>query len=282
MKTKAKKQEDLNALTEQFKNSNAAMVLSFSKLTVAKDQEFRNELRQTGADYRVVKNTLARLAARGTPFETALEHFKGVTSVATIDGEPIDLSKVISKYVKENRDVFEFKAGIVDGRVVDFSEVEKIASLPSKEELIGKLLYLLKAPAQRLATVLNAIPRDLAVVLKQVSEKTDNLSGGEAKTEVPTEEVKTEEAKQETEAVKDAALTEETEEVEKEAKAADEKDSVESAEKTSEATAEKAPEVEQRSVDNSEEKVDQQEEKAEEQKQESAEETVENSEEKDL
>lgn len=257
MKTRAKKQEDLKALTEQFKNSNTAMVLSFTKLTVAKDQEFRNELRETGADYRVIKNTLARLAVEGTPFENAKEHFKGVTSVATIDGEPIDLSKVISKYIKENKDVFAFKAGVVDGRVVDFSEVEKIASLPSKEELIGKLLYLLNAPAQRMATVLNAIPRNLAIVLKQTSERTDNLPGEPAKAEAPTEE-KTEEVKQETEA--------------EEVKA--EESSEESAETTEEVKAEEAPETEAKSDDSSEGN-------AKEKAEDPADETAENSEEKE-
>jgi large subunit ribosomal protein L10 len=218
MKSKARKEEDLNVLTEQFKNSTSAMVLSFDKLTVAKDQEFRNELRETGAKYRVVKNTLARLAVEGTPFEEAREHFKGVTSVATIEGgEPVDLSKVISKYIKESKGVFEFKAGVVDGRLIDFNELEKIATLPSKEELIAKLLYLLNAPAQRLATVLSAIPRDLAVVLKQVSERTDNLPGevaaeetkaeapAEAETEAPTEEAATEEASTETEPAEETA-----------------------------------------------------------------------------
>lgn len=265
MKTKAKKQADLEALTEQFKNSNSAMVLSFSKLTVEKDQQFRNELRETGADYRVVKNTLARLAIEGTPFETAKEHFKGVTSVATIDGEPIDLSKVISKYVTENKDVFQFKAGVVDGRVIDFSEVEKIATLPSKEELIGKLLYLFNAPAQRLATVLNAIPRDLAIVLKQVSERTENIPGDATEAEAPKEE-KPEDTKPETEA-KDESSTEEIK--------AEEKAGEESAETTEEVKAEEAPEAEAKSDENSEEKAEEQKEE------ESSEEDAENSEEKE-
>ncbi|MGI8542424.1 MAG: 50S ribosomal protein L10 [Aridibacter sp.] len=265
MKTKAKKQADLEALTEQFKNSNSAMVLSFSKLTVEKDQQFRNELRETGADYRVVKNTLARLAIEGTPFETAKEHFKGVTSIATIDGEPIDLSKVISKYVTENKDIFQFKAGVVDGRVIDFSEVEKIATLPSKEELIGKLLYLFNAPAQRLATVLNAIPRDLAIVLKQVSERTDNIPGDATEAEASKEE-KPEDTKPETEA-KDESSTEETK--------AEEKAGEESAETTEEVKAEEAPEVQAKSDENSEEKAEEQKEE------ESAEEDAENSEEKE-
>ena len=108
MKTKARKQEDLNALTEQFKNSKSAMVLSFTGLTVDKDQAFRNELRETGARYKVVKNTLARLAVKGTSFEDATDHFKGVTSVAWTDNEPVDLSKVISKYLKEEKDVSHY------------------------------------------------------------------------------------------------------------------------------------------------------------------------------
>lgn len=175
MKTRARKKEDLVALTEQFQNSKSAMVLSFTKLTVARDQEFRNELRETGADYGVVKNTLARLAVKGTPFEDVTEHFTGVTSVAWTSDEPMALSKVISKYIKEHGKIFEFKTGIVEGKVVSFDEVKSIASLPSKEELIGKLLYLLNAPAQRLATVLSAIPRDLAIVVKQVSEREGDL-----------------------------------------------------------------------------------------------------------
>ncbi len=192
MKTRARKQEDLNILTEQFKNSKSAIVLSFNKLTVEKDQQFRNELRETGATYRVVKNTLARLAVEGTEFEGAKEHFKGVTSVAWTSNDPVDLSKVISKYIKEQQDIFEFKVGVVDGKVVTVTEVQAIASLPSKEELIGKLLFLLNAPAQRLATVLNAVPRNLAVVLQQVAEGKGSLEAPAA--EAPVEEVKAEEA----------------------------------------------------------------------------------------
>ena len=172
MKTKAKKQEDLSTLTEQFKNSKSAMVLSFSKLTVDKDQAFRNELREAGATYQVVKNTLARRAVKDTPFEEVSEHFIGVTSVAWTNSEPVDLSKIVSKYIKDYKDILKFKTGVVEGNTVDFAQVKQIASLPSKEELIAKLLFLLKSPAQRLATVLNAVPRDLAIVVKQVGELT--------------------------------------------------------------------------------------------------------------
>src|SRR5215213_9533097 len=104
MKTRAQKQEILNTLTEGFQNSKSAMVVSFNKLTVAKDQEFRNQLRDVGAKYQVVKNTLARLAVKGTQLEGATDHFKGVTAVAWAD-DAVVLSKTVSKFVKDNGEV---------------------------------------------------------------------------------------------------------------------------------------------------------------------------------
>jgi large subunit ribosomal protein L10 len=171
MKSKKVKQSDLDALTQQFQDANAAMVVGFNKLTVAKDQELRAQLRSAGAEYKVVKNTLARRAAKGTPFEQAEEHFKGVTAVAFVKDDGIALSKTLTKFVKDNPEVFSFKAGIVEGKVIDLKDVQTLASLPSKEELMSQLLFLINAPAQRLATVIKAIPRDLAIVIKQASEK---------------------------------------------------------------------------------------------------------------
>jgi large subunit ribosomal protein L10 len=171
MKTRERKQSDLNALAEQLQNSKSAMIVSFNKLTVTKDQEFRNQLREAGAKYQVVKNTIARLAVKGTPYEDAGEHFKGVTAIAWTENDPVVLSKTVSKFIKDNTDFYTLKAGVVDGKVVDAKQVEAIASLPSKEELISKLLYVLNAQAQRIVTVINAVPRDLAVVIKQIGEK---------------------------------------------------------------------------------------------------------------
>jgi large subunit ribosomal protein L10 len=171
MKTREQKQKDLNALTEQLQNSNSAMVVGFNKLTVAKDQEFRNRLREAGATYQVVKNTLARIAVKETQFEGMTEHFKGVTAIATTNADPVVLSKTVSKFVKDNGEIFNFKVGVVDGKVVDLKQVEQIASLPSKEELISKILFLINAPAQRVATVINAVPRNLAVVIKQIGDQ---------------------------------------------------------------------------------------------------------------
>jgi large subunit ribosomal protein L10 len=170
MKTKAQKQKNLEALTEQFKNAQAAMVVGFKGLTVGKDQELRNQLREAGVSYSVVKNTLARKAAAGTPLEQAADHFKGVTAIALSQSDPVGLSKAIAKFTKAHSDIFSFKAGIVEGRVVALKDVEAIASLPPKEELISKVLFLINAQAQRLATVLQAVPRNLAVVVGQVRD----------------------------------------------------------------------------------------------------------------
>ena len=168
MKTKAQKQKDLEALTEQFKNANAAMLVGFQGMTVAKDQELRNQLREAGISYEVVKNTLARKAAQGTVFEQASDQFKGVTAVALSKEDPVNLSKAISKFTKANPDIFKFKVGIVEGKVVALRDVEAIASLPSKEELLSKIMFLVNAQAQRLATVTNAVARNLAIVIEQV------------------------------------------------------------------------------------------------------------------
>ena len=171
MKTRERKQKDLNALTEHLNNSKSAMLVGFTKLTVTKDQEFRNQLRGAGANYRVVKNTLARIAVKGTPYEGATEHLKGVTGIVWSNEDAVVLSKTVYKFVKDNADIYTFKAGIVEGKVVDLSQVTAIASLPSKEELISKLMFVLNAQAQRIVTVINAVPRDLAVVIKQIGEK---------------------------------------------------------------------------------------------------------------
>ncbi len=108
MKTRAQKQQDLEALTEQFQSATAAMLVGFTKMTVGKDQELRNRLREAGAQYAVVKNTLARKAAEGTPFAQAAEHFKGVTAIALSTGDAVSLSKAVSKFAKDNPVVFSF------------------------------------------------------------------------------------------------------------------------------------------------------------------------------
>ena len=240
MKSRETKQKDLVALTESLQSAKSAMVVSFSKLTVNKDIEFRNSLREAGARYQVVKNTLARIAAKDTQFEQASESFKGVTAIAWTENDPVILSKAVSKFMKDNADIYTFKSGVVDGRLVDFKQVQSIASLPSKEELISKLLWVLNAQAQRIVTVINAVPRDLAVVIKQIGEK---APAGEAKAEAPAE-AKAEEAAPAAEAEAPAADT--AAPAAEEAPAADdapaaEAASIEEAAAPAEAAAEEAP-----------------------------------------
>ncbi len=194
MKSRETKQKDLTALTESLQSAKSAMVVSFKGLSVNKDQEFRNSLREAGAKYQVVKNTLARIAVKGTDYEQTTEHLKGVTAIAWTENDPIVLSKAISKFMKENADNYTFKTGVVDGKLVDLAQVTNIASLPSKEELISKLLFVINAQAQRIVTVINAVPRDLAVVIKQIGDKA-TAAPAEAKADEPTPvEAKAEEA----------------------------------------------------------------------------------------
>jgi len=187
MKTKETKQRDLEALTQSLQSAKSAMVVSFAGLTVNKDQEFRNTLRTAGARYQVVKNTLARRAVKDTQFEQAAESFKGVTAIAWTEGDPVVLSKAMSKFMKDNAEIYSFKSGVIDGKLIDLAQLTTIASLPSKEELISKLLFVLNAQAQRIVTVINAVPRDLAVVIKQIGDKAPE---GDA----PAAEAKSEEA----------------------------------------------------------------------------------------
>lgn len=171
MKSREEKQQDLEILTARFQEATAAAFVGFQKMTVAKDNELRRQLRAVGVEYSVVKNTLAKRAAEGTAFAQAGEHLKGVTAVATSTSDPVALSKAISKFSKENPDLFTFKVGIVEGNVVAIRDLEAIANLPSKEELISKIMFLINCQAQRIVTVLSAVPRNLAVVVKQIGEQ---------------------------------------------------------------------------------------------------------------
>ena len=174
--SKAKKNEKVEVLARELANSTTAIVGTFSKLTVAKDFELRRVIREAGGKYRVVKNKLAAVSGKGTQVEAALKGLKGVNSVAFTAGDPVALAKVFAKWAGDNAAEFLFKLGIVDGKLLDVAEVKALATMPGKEELFSKLLFLINAPAQRLATVLNATGRDLAVVLGQGVEK-EKFSG---------------------------------------------------------------------------------------------------------
>lgn len=175
--TKAKKAEKVQLLAKELENSTSAIVGTFAKLTVAQDFELRKAVRTAGGRYRVLKNKLAARASKGTKIEEALQGLKGVSSVAYTDGDPVALAKAVAKWVADNAE-FTFKLGIVDGKVLSVDEVKQLATMPGKEEIFSKLLFLINAPAQRLATVINATGRDLAVVINQAVEQ--NKFSGEA------------------------------------------------------------------------------------------------------
>jgi large subunit ribosomal protein L10 len=168
--TKAKKTEQVANLAKDLEGSSSAIIGTFSKLTVAQDFALRRTVRQAGGKYRVVKNKLAARASKGSKVEAALQGLKGVSSVAYTSGDPVALAKALSAWVKDNAE-FTFKLGIVDGRVITVQEIGALATMPGKEEIFAKLLFLINSPAQRLATVINATGRDLAVVLNQGVEK---------------------------------------------------------------------------------------------------------------
>jgi large subunit ribosomal protein L10 len=168
--TRAKKKELVDTLSAELKTVTSVIVSTYTKQTVAQDYELRKALRPTGAKYRVVKNTLAERASKGTKVEGALQNLAGVTSIAYTSGDPVALAKALSKYAKDNPE-FTFKAGVVEGRVITVKEIESLATMPSKEEIYSKLLFLLNAPAQRLATAVNAVGRNLAVVIGQGVEQ---------------------------------------------------------------------------------------------------------------
>jgi large subunit ribosomal protein L10 len=168
--TRAKKTEKVTALASELEHSTSAIIGTFKGLTASKDYDLRKIVREAGGSYHVVKNKLAARSSKGTRIEAALQGLKGVSSVAYTSGDPVALAKALSTWVKDNAE-FTFKLGIVDGKVITVEEISALATMPGKEELFSKLLFLIQSPAQRLATVINATGRDLAIVINQGVEK---------------------------------------------------------------------------------------------------------------
>jgi large subunit ribosomal protein L10 len=177
--TKAKKAEQIEKLSAELKQASSMIVGTFSKLTVGKDFELRKTVRSAGGRYQVVKNTLAKRASEGTKVAEALQSLKGVSSIAYTSGDPVALAKALSKFADDNPE-YSFKSGVLEGRLISMKEVKALATMPSKEEIYSKLLFLMNAPAQRLVTVMSAVGRDLAVVINQGVEKNKFKDAGEA------------------------------------------------------------------------------------------------------
>jgi large subunit ribosomal protein L10 len=170
MKTREQKDTDISALKQELASIGNALVISFQGLTVEKDYELRKTLREANLRYRVVKNTLGRRAVEGTPLESLKDSFIGMSAIAYSSNDPVSIAKVLSKFAKDNPQI-QFKAGVVEGRAINVKDIDALASMPSKEELISKLMFVINAQAQRLATVINAVPRNLAVVVNEIAKQ---------------------------------------------------------------------------------------------------------------
>jgi len=166
MKKKEDKNKDVDALRQDLERLKNLFVTGYEKLKVSQDFELRKVVRGAGGKYRVIKNNLAEIASQGTPSEQVLKGMRGMTSLAYTTNDPVALAKALTAYAKANP-AFTFKAGIVEGRVIDVKAINDLATMPSKEQIFAKLLYLINAPAQRLATAINAVGRNLAVVVDQ-------------------------------------------------------------------------------------------------------------------
>jgi large subunit ribosomal protein L10 len=166
MKKKSEKQQDLDKLKTELAKVSTVILTTFQGITVEEDTKLRRAVQAAGGKYEVVKNTLAELAGAGTPAEGVLKNLKGTHSIAYTQTDPVALAKALTKIAKDVP-AFQFKSGVVEGRAISISEIKQLADMPSKEELISKIMFLLNAPAQRIATALNALPRNLAVTVSE-------------------------------------------------------------------------------------------------------------------
>jgi large subunit ribosomal protein L10 len=160
------KQQQAHDLNRELSDAESVILSSFEGITVSQDYDLRRKLAETGAKYKVVKNSVIERAAQGTRVEQIAKNLHGTTSLAYSAADPVALAKAITAYAKENA-VLVFKAGMVQGRVIDLNELNAIATLPSREALLAKVLFLINSPGQRVASAVSAVARNLVYVIQQ-------------------------------------------------------------------------------------------------------------------
>lgn len=170
MKDKNQKKKDLDSLRSELEKAKNVFLTGYEKMTVQQDFDLRKTIRAAGGNYKVIKNNIAEKASEGTPASQLMKDLAGMTSMAYTVKDPVALAKALTAYAK-TVPTFTFKAGMVEGRVIDIKQIQDLATMPPREEILAKVLFVINASAQRLVTAIGGVGRNLAVVVDQAAKE---------------------------------------------------------------------------------------------------------------